>query len=68
MGGQLACYSPEVNRRGDLFLASRTNLRAWFHFHAWVACIIDTTGNRLPKKSFDCDWKCVVPRLRLGEP
>ena len=40
----------KTHRRSDLFLLSRTNLRNWFHSRASVACIIDTTGDRLPEE------------------
>jgi len=40
----------KTHQRRDLFLASRINLRVWFHSRASVACIIDTTGGRLPEE------------------
>ena len=40
----------KTHPRCDLFPLSRTSPHAWFHSHVWAACIIGTTGSKLPEK------------------
>jgi len=40
----------KTHPRCELFPLRRTSRHAWFHSHVWAACIIGTTGSKLPEK------------------